>query len=75
MGHVANAKTSIQAECDFILGMGMTHNPNEESIRFINISKNKLLGDPDSDGTMRHGRSEVLIQPHIMRMKDILSYE
>lgn len=75
MGHVANAKTAIQAECDFIIGMGMTHNPNEESIRFFNISKNKLLGDEDSDASMRHARGEVLIRPEVMRFQDIINYD
>ena len=74
MGHVANAKTAIQAECDFILGMGKTSNPNEESIRFMNISKNKLLGDDDTIPELRHGRAEVIIQPKVMRLKDIMSY-
>ena len=75
MGHVANAKTSIQAECDFIIGMGKTSNPNEEQVRFLNISKNKLLGDSDSLPYLRHGRGEIIIQPEIMRFKDIITYE
>jgi len=74
MGHVANAKTAIQAELDWILGMGMTHNPDEQSIRYMNISKNKLLQDEDSEPTLRHGRGEVIIQPSIMRFKDIINY-
>lgn len=74
MGHVANAKTAIQAELDWILGMGMTHNPDEQSIRYFNISKNKLLQDEDSEPTLRHGRGEVIILPSIMRFKDIINY-
>jgi hypothetical protein len=74
MGHVANAKTSIQAECDFIICMGKTNNPNEEQVRFLNISKNKLLGDSDSLPYLRHGRGEIIIQPEIMRFKDIVNY-
>lgn len=74
MQNVANAKTSKQAEADFILGLGKTHNANEESIRFINISKNKLTGDPDTIPELRHGRFEVLIQPQQARYKDIVNY-
>lgn len=73
MQHVANAKTAIQAECDWILGMGHTSDPNEEAIRFLSISKNKLLGDEDSIPELRHGRTEVLIQKDIMRLKDIIN--
>lgn len=75
MQHVANAKTSKQAEADFILGIGKTHDPNAESVRFLNISKNKLTGDTDSIAELRHGRFEVLIQPQIARYKDIIIYE
>ena len=75
MGHTANAKTALQAEFDWILGMGKTHNPNEESIRYLNISKNKLLGDDDSDPEMRHARGEVIIRPEVMRFQDIINYE
>ena len=55
--------------------MGKTHNPNEESIRYLNISKNKLLGDDDSDPEMRHARGEVLIKPEVMRFQDIINYD
>lgn len=75
MQHVANAKTSKQAEADFICGIGKTHDPNAENIRFLNISKNKLTGDTDSIAELRHGRFEVLIQPQIARYKDIITYE
>ena len=74
MQNVANAKTSKQAEADWIAGIGKTHNPNEESIRFINLSKNKLQGDSDSIPELRHGRFEVLIEPTTARYKDIVSY-
>jgi hypothetical protein len=74
MANVANAKTSKQAEADFILGIGKTHDEATENIRYLNISKNKLLGDEDSIAAMRHGRFEVLIQPEVARYKDVINY-
>lgn len=75
MDNVANAKTSKQAEADWILGMGKTHAEGAEYIRYLNISKNKLLGDNDTLPYLRHGRFEVLIHPEIARFKDIIKYE
>lgn len=71
MGNVANAKTSKQAEADFILGIGTIHDSGWERVRFLNISKNKLTGDPDGDTKLRHGKIEVLISPEIARYEDI----
>ena len=75
MDHVSNAKTSKQAEADWILGIGKSHDPTEENIRFLNISKNKLFGDQDSIPNLKHGRFEVLIQPQIARYQDIVQYK
>lgn len=74
MAHVANAKTSKQAEADWILGIGAVHSEGTRYIRYLNISKNKLLGDSDSIPSMRHGNGEVLIEPTIARFKDIMKY-
>ena len=71
MDNVADSKTAKQAEADFIIGIGKTHDPGLENIRFLNISKNKLHGDVDSDPSMRHGKLETLIQPNIGRYLDI----
>lgn len=71
MANVANAKTAKQAEADWILGIGKIHDPGYENLRFIHASKNKLLGDDDSDADLRHGRKEVLINPGIARYEDI----
>lgn len=71
MDNVANAKTSKQAEADFILGIGCTHEVGTESFRYLHLSKNKLSGDPDSDPTMRHARMEVLIEPQIARYREL----
>lgn len=71
MGHVANAKTSKQAEADFIIGIGKTFAEDEEFLRYINISKNKLTGDPDTDPNRRHGKAVVRIRPDIARYEDL----
>jgi replicative DNA helicase len=71
MGHVSNAKTAKQAEADFILGIGRTHDAGQEYLRFINISKNKLVGDEDTESGLRHGRLEVLIHPDKARYSDL----
>lgn len=74
MEHVANAKTSKQAEADFIIGIGKTNDRDSQSVRYLNISKNKLLGDPDSIGTLRHGSFETIIEPQIARYVDVVQY-
>lgn len=74
MQHVANAKTSKQAEADWILGMGHVHGEGTQFIRYFNISKNKMIGDSDTLPILRHGRLEVLIEPEIARFKDIIKY-
>lgn len=71
MDNVANAKTAIQAEADWILGIGTIHDPGYEYVRFLNISKNKLTGSIKTDETLRHGKFEVLIEPTIGRYKDL----
>lgn len=74
MEHVANAKTAKQAEADWILGIGKVHDQALERVRYLNISKNKLFGDPDSIPDLKHGRFEALIEPHIARYKDVVTY-
>ena len=71
MSNVANAKTSKQAEADWILGIGAIHDTGWEKVRFFHLSKNKLTGDPDSDPSKRHAKWEVLIKPEIARYADI----
>lgn len=72
MENVANAKTAKQAEADWILGIGKTHNITEEYMRFFQLSKNKLIGDADTDPALRHGRAEVYIKPDIARYADAI---
>lgn len=71
MSHVAEAKTSKQAEADWILGIGRSNESGTEDVRFFNISKNKLLGDDETDPNERHGRFEVYIRPMIARYEDL----
>lgn len=71
MNNVANAKTAKQAEADWILGVGKIHDSGYEHVRFLHLSKNKLMGDTDTDPTLRHGKREVIIEPMIGRYKDI----
>lgn len=71
MGHVSSAKTSKQAEADFIIGIGKTNEQGMENTRYINISKNKLQGDPGTDSSQRHGFCEVIIEPMYARYRDI----
>ena len=70
MGHVANAKTSKQAEADWILGIGVDFN-DPDYVRGLSISKNKLLGSKDTDQTLRHGRWEVMLKGDIARYEDL----
>lgn len=39
---VFNSSTNIQAECDFMIGIGRTYEPSEVNLRFLNIVKTKL---------------------------------
>ena len=71
MENVANAKTAKQAEADWILGIGKTHNAVEEYTRHLHLCKNKLTGDKDTDPDLRHGRQSVVIDPSVARYKDM----
>lgn len=70
MGHVANAKTSKQAEADWILGIGVSFD-DHPYVRGFSICKNKLLGGEESVPKMRHGKWDVLIEPEIGRYTDM----
>ena len=70
MDNVANAKTSKQAEADWILGIGTVHDEGLKFVRYLHLSKNKLSGDEDTKPEMRHGRMEVIIQPELARYRD-----
>lgn len=70
MDHVSNAKTSKQAEADWILGIGKTHEAGMEQTRTLHLSKNKLTGDPDTKPELRHGTQPVKIRADIARYED-----
>lgn len=71
MANVANAKTSKQAEADWILGIGKVSDVGFDALRFLHLSKNKLTGDSDTEKELRHGRLECLINPEIARYVDL----
>jgi len=75
MGHAANSQTAIQAEADWILGIGCSHQEGFEGVRFLNISKNKLMADADSLPELRHGKFECLIDVNTARYEDIIDYK
>lgn len=73
MGHVANSKTAMQAEADFILGIGKQNTDGYENIRYLGLSKNKLAGDQGvTDPNLRHGHCEVLLEAAVARYKDLM---
>lgn len=72
MAHVSNAKTSKQAEADWILGIGRSNDAGYEAVRHFNISKNKLIGDKDSIPQRRHDKWDVLIRPEQARYEDLV---
>ena len=71
MNDVDSSHTAKQGEADFIIGIGASNEMGLGNVRFLNISKNKLLGDDDTETALRHGSCEVLIQPEIARYTDI----
>lgn len=70
MDMVDSSKTAKQGEADWILGIGKEQD-NTSRIRYLNISKNKLIGDADTLPDLRHGSTQVLIKPEIARYEDI----
>lgn len=71
MDDVDGSKTAKQGEADWILGIGATHQAGLENIRHFHLSKNKLLGDSDTDPSLRHGKWDAVILPDICRFKDV----
>ena len=71
MTHVANARVAKQAEADWILGIGKRLAPEFQRMRWLNIVKNKLLGDPDTDAKLRHSQHQVLLHQEKARYEDI----
>ena len=71
MANVSSAKTSKQAEADWIIGIGKSNERGMEYVRHLHASKNKLTGDEDTDGNLRHGQCDVIIKPEIARYEDL----
>jgi replicative DNA helicase len=69
MDDVDSSKTAKQGEADWILGIGK-ETDDTSRLRFLNITKNKLLGDADTLPEQRHGQRQVLILPEIARFSD-----
>ena len=63
-------KTAAQGEADAIVMIGATDEIGMEHMRYLNVPKNKLLGGPDTDEALRHGKAEVRIRADIARFID-----
>jgi replicative DNA helicase len=72
MDDVDSSKTAKQGEADWILGIGKSSSEDDEYVRYLHLSKNKLMGDIDSDPEARHGTQSVIIMPEVARYKDII---
>ena len=70
MDDVDSSKTAKQGEADWILGIGKEQD-NTSNMRFLNISKNKLLSDNDTLPDLRHGNAQVMIKPNIARYEEL----
>lgn len=64
---VSNAKTSKIAECDFVLGIGKSHEVSMDHVRYLHSIKNKL---PDAVPEYRHGRFEVVLNQETGRYSE-----
>lgn len=71
MTDVDSSHTAKQGEADFILGIGKSNDEGMQEVRFLNISKNKLMGDEGTIPEFRHGKKEVLIKAEIARYENV----
>lgn len=71
MDDVDSSKTAKQGEADWILGIGKSHSEGMESIRHLHLCKNKLIGDEDTDPSLRHGKADIIIKADIARYEDL----
>ena len=70
MDMVDSSKTAKQGEADWILGIGKEQD-NSSRYRYLNITKNKLLGDSDTLPELRHGSAQVLMKAEVARYEDL----
>ena len=71
MDDVDSSKTAMQAEADWILGIGKSNQEGMEAVRHLHLCKNKLIGGEHTLPELRHGKCEVLIKAEIARFEDI----
>ena len=67
---IAVSQAGGSGEADWILGIGKEQD-NTSNMRFLNISKNKLIGDKDTLPDLRHGNKQCMIKPNIARYEDL----
>jgi len=66
------SRVAIQGEADVLLTVtGHPSQVGKEYIRNLNVCKNKLMGDLNSDETKRHHRFYCNINPQIARYSDL----
>lgn len=75
MNDVDSSHTAKQGEADWLFGIGKVDQDGLENVRFINIGKNKLVGDDDSLESMRHGQFDVLIDTETGRYRDRINWK
>jgi replicative DNA helicase len=75
MTDVDSSWTAKQGEADWMFGIGKTDESGMEFVRYINICKNKLVGDSDSDPNQRHGYFDVIIEPEVGRYRDRIKWD
>lgn len=68
MNQLYGSKTGVVGEADVILGLGHTHKPEDEGVRYINIPKNKSL--TCADESVRHSKWMVLMDSVHARVAD-----
>ena len=69
--HLADSRTAKPAEADLILGIGLSRDDDFQLYRYLNISKNKLLGDENTKSELRHGKFQVILEPEIARYREV----
>lgn len=70
MNDVDSSHTAKQGEADFIIGIGKTSDAGFEAMRYLSVCKNKLPHSEGMEPSMRHAKTEVLINEDIARYED-----
>lgn len=69
MDDIDSSKTAKPGEADWVIGIGTLS--DYPDLRYLNILKNKLSGDEDTEESMRHARLETLFWPELSRYEDL----